>query len=312
MIRGSDYELLLGAKKDPNFGPVILFGMGGILAEALKDRNLGLPPLNRLLARRLMEETKVYSLLQGYRNRPPADLELLEETLIRLSQLLVDFPQITDLDMNPVMLDQGRPSVVDARVFLERSEKISPLHLVIGPYPAQFESQEVTSAGVPLVVRPIKPEDAPLFQELFDSLSATSIYYRFFSTLKSLSPRMLARFTQIDYEREIALVALKQEKDGEKMVGVCRIVVGPDGKQGEFAVLVGDPWQRQGIGAALLQRCLDIAKERGIDKVEGIALRENRQMLALARKLGFDVVCEPGTDECDLSIQLRSIEGESA
>jgi acetyltransferase len=308
MILRPDYEILLGAKRDENFGPVLLFGMGGIFVEALRDRAIGLPPLNVLLARRLMESTRVYSLLKGYRNLPPANLELLEEMVLRLSQLVVDFPEIGELDMNPVIVSRGRPHVVDARVLLEPSDRPSPLHLVISPYPAQYESHELTSAGFRVFIRPIKPEDALLLVELFDTLSPTSIYYRFFGPLKALPHSMLVRFTQVDYDREIDLVALDETGEGrELMLATARVISDPDGKRAEFAILVGDPWQGKGVGARLLERCLGIAKERGIETVWGIVLRENTGMLALGRKLGFNLSKTDEPSELELTIDLRSL-----
>ena len=175
-----DFEILLGAKRDPNFGPVIVFGMGGIYTEVLKDRSLGLPPMNRLLALRLMQETKAFSLLKGYRHRPPADLEQLEEMIIRISQLLIDFPEIAELDMNPVLIKDGRPVAVDVRILVSPLEVRSSLHLVIGPYPEEDESHMVSVDGHRIFIRPVKPEDAPLFTALFKTLSSTTIYYRFF------------------------------------------------------------------------------------------------------------------------------------
>jgi acetyltransferase len=309
MILRGDYELLLGAKKDPSFGPVILFGMGGIYTEVLHDREIGLPPLNLLLARRLMEKTRVYTLLKGYRNRPPANMELLQETILRLAQLVVDFPEIVELDMNPVIVTDGRPLVVDARILLETTYLSSPLHLVISPYPEQYESHEVTSAGLAVFIRPIKPEDAPLLVELFDTLSPTSIYYRFFGTLKALPHSMLVRFTQVDYDREIDMVALeKTNGDKERMLATARVMSDPDGKRAEFAILVGDPWQGKGVGARLLERCLAIAKERGIETVWGIVLPENTGMQALARKLGFKVSRSDEPGELELTIDLKSVD----
>ena len=283
-----DYEILLGAKRDPNFGPVILFGMGGIYTEVLKDRSLGLPPMNRLLARRLMQETKAYALLQGYRSRPPADMQILEEMIIRLSQLLIDFPDIAELDMNPVLIKDGKPVAVDARILVAPLAIPSSLHLVIGPYPEEDESHMVSVDGHRIFVRPVKPEDAPLFTALFKSLSPTTIYYRFFGALKELNPEMLARFTQIDYDREIALVAIDEESETDTMLGVARIIGDADGRTGEFAVLVGDAWQGQGIGGNLLEKCLSIAEKQGFKTVHGIVLQENRNMLALGKKLGFE------------------------
>ncbi|MCA1784637.1 MAG: acetate--CoA ligase family protein, partial [Desulfobacteraceae bacterium] len=168
-----DYEILLGAKRDANFGPVIVFGMGGIYTEVLKDRSLGLPPMNRLLARRMMQETKAYSLLQGYRNRPAADMERLEEMIIRLSQLLIDFPDIAELDMNPVLIKDGKPVAVDARILVSPLAAPSSLHLVISPYPEEDESHMIDVDGRRIFVRPVKPEDAPLFTAFFKTLSPT-------------------------------------------------------------------------------------------------------------------------------------------
>ncbi len=310
MIQRPDYEILLGAKRDENFGPVILFGMGGVLTELLKDWSIGLPPLNRSLARKLMESTRAYSLLKGYRNKPGANLALLEEMIIRLSQLLEDFPEIVELDMNPVIVNEGRPCAVDARVILKPSEVPAPLHLVISPYPAQYESQTVVKDGLAVFIRPIKPEDAPALLDLFHALSPTSVYYRFFSPMKSLSASMLARFTQIDYDREIALVALQEERPEGKMLGVARVIGDPDGKKAEFAVMVGDPWQGKGVGAKLLEKCLQIAKRRGIETVWGIVLRENTQMLALGRKLGFEASRTEEPGELELTIDLRSVQFE--
>jgi len=308
MIQHHDFEILLGAKRNENFGPVIIFGMGGILTEVLKDRAIGLPPLNRSLARRLMESTRVYSLLQGFRNLPAANLELLEEMIIRLSQLVTDFPEIAELDINPIIVSKGKPYAVDARVILKPFDVVSPLHLVISPYPAQHESRAVTKGGLSVFVRPIKPEDAPLLVNLFNTLSPTSIYYRFFIPMKALPHNMLARFTQIDYDREIALVALDANRREERMLGVARVMGDPDGKRAEFAVLVGDPWQGKGVGAELLEKCLQLSRERGIETVWGNVLRENTHMLALARKFGFRASRIDVPGELELTIDLRSVD----
>ena len=301
-----DYEILLGAKRDPNFGPVILFGMGGIYTEVLKDRSLGLPPMNRLLARRLMQETKAYSLLQGYRNRPAADMQRLEEMILRLSQLLIDFPEIAELDMNPVLVKDGKPVAVDARILVSPLAVPSSLHLVIGPYPQEDESHMISVDGRRIFVRPVKPEDAPLFTTLFETLSPTTIYYRFFGTLKELNSEMLARFTQIDYDREIALVAIDEESETESMLGVARIIGDADRRTGEFAVLVSDAWQGKGIGGNLLEKCLSIAEKQGFESVHGIVLHENRNMLALGKKLGFDIKKEPDSGDNELVIHFVS------
>ena len=304
MIKHTDFELILGAKKDRDFGPVILFGMGGVLTEVLKDRAIALPPLNRLLARRLMEQTHVYKLLQGYRNIPPANLESLEEILIRLAHLVTDFSEIQELDINPLVVTENGFSAIDARVLLRSSETPAPLHLVISPYPDQYEEHTTTNTEGDIFIRPIRPEDAPLLVELFESLSPRSVYLRFFTPLKRLPHSMLARFTQIDYDRHIALVALTESETNEKLLGVARVIIGRNLREAEFSVVVSDPWQGKGIGAALLQRCLFIAKERGIQRIMGTVLAENTQMLALGRKLGFNIKKEQDVPEYELSIDF--------
>ena len=211
--------------------------------------------------------------------------------------------------MNPIIVSNGRPSVVDARVLLRPSETTSPNHLVISPYPEQYESEEVTSGGLSIFVRPIKPEDAPLLVDHFNTLSRTSIYYRFFGALKALPHSMLVRFTQVDYDRSIDLVAMERDARGEeRMLGVARVITDPDGKRAEFAVLVGDPWQGRGVGAKLLEKCLGIAKERGIETVWGAVLRENKAMLSLGRKLGFIISASQDPVEMELNIDLRSLQ----
>jgi acetyltransferase len=308
MMKRSGYELILGAKKDRDFGPVILFGMGGTFAEVFKDQAVALPPLNRLLARRLMEKTAVFRLLQGYRNLPPANLELLEEILIRLAQLVIDFSEIKELDINPLIVAGDEARVIDARVLLESPQTPAPLHLVISPYPDEYEKHVRTDTGIGIFIRPIRPEDAPLLVALFDTLSPQSVYFRFFTPLRYLPRSFLARFTQIDYDRHIALVALSESEPIEKMLGVARVITGRNPREAEFAVAVGDPWQGQGIGAALLQHCLLIARERGIEKVNGTVLAENTHMLALGRKLGFRIQKAEGAGEYGLSIDLGGME----
>lgn len=307
MIDQSTCELIVGAKKNPDFGPVILFGMGGILAELLEDRAIALPPLNRLLASRLMEGTRVDLLLKGYRNHPPADREKLEAVLIRLSQLVTDFPQIVELDINPMVINQGRPIAVDTRVRLKPVSCKAPMHLSVSPYPSQYESQIQLPEIGDLLIRPIRPEDAPLLVDLFETLSPQSIYYRFFSPMKALSPEMLARFTQIDYDREIALVAIVESDSSETMLGAARVILQHNLKDAEFAVLVGDTWQGKGIGARLLTTCLDIARERRFGTIWGTVLAENRSMLALGRKLGFSIKHGDHSGEFDLTLDMSQL-----
>ena len=269
------------------FGPVILFGMGGIYTEVLKDRALGLPPMNRLLARRLMQETKAYSLLQGYRNRPAADMQRLEEMIIRLSQLLIDFPEIAELDMNPVLIKDGKPVAVDARILVSPLAVPSSLHLVIGPYPNADESHMVSVDGRRIFVRPVKPEDSPLFTAFFKTLSPTTIYYGFFGALKELNPEMLARLTQIDYDRRIAQWPSMRNRKPIVCWGL------PESSAMRMARRMNLPfwWVMPGKARAsvknLLQKCLSIAEKQGFQTVNGVVLTQEQDLLALGKKLGF-------------------------
>ena len=303
-IPDPDYEVLMGVKRDEMFGPLIVFGMGGIFTEVLGDRAIGLPPLNRSLATQLIEETSVFRLLQGYRNKPPADIRALENMLLRLSQLVVDIPEIDQLDLNPVVIKNGRPTIVDSRVLLRQCSKPSPLHLVISPYPSQYEICTVTSGGLRIQIRPIQPEDAELFVELFNKLSPSSIYFRFFQHLKELNPEMLATLTQTDYDRHMALVALDTTSDHEKMLGVARIIADPDISECEFSIMVGDQWHGQGVGAQLLLHLLKVARQQGVEKLWGLVLPENTQMLRLAKKFGFGVRFDRDEGAYRLAISL--------
>jgi acetyltransferase len=307
MVAQAAYELILGSRLDPDFGPVILFGMGGVFTELLRDVAFALPPLNRLLASRLMAATRVDRLLGGYRHLPPVDRERIEEMLIRLSQLVSDFPQIVELDINPLSISDGRPIALDARVILAPASTPAPMHLVVSPYPAEYESHARIPEVGDLLIRPIRPEDAPLLVLLFETLSAQSIYFRFFSPMKALSPDMLARFTQIDYDREIAMVAISEAAQEEKMLGAARIILASNQKGAEFAVLVGDPWQGRGIGAHLLSTCLRIAKERHFGTIWGTVLAENKGMLALGRRCGFAVKRTESAGEFELCIDLQQL-----
>lgn len=301
----ADFELLLGARRDPGFGPVLLFGLGGIYTEVIRDRSIGLPPLNRLLAKRLMQETRACKLLQGYRNRPPADMALLEEMLVRLSQLLIDVPEIEDADLNPVVVKNGIPIAVDARIALSSAARPSPLHLVISPYPTQYEHCAVAKSGIRLLIRPIRPEDGSLFVDLFDQMSAASLYYRFCRCIKALSPEMLYRMTQIDYDREMALVAIAGESGPDRLIGAARIINEPNGRRAEFAIMIADAWQGQGIGVLLLEDLIRIGRERGLETIWGCVLPENHNMLKLGKKIGFTSKFDSDMGMTVLTIDLR-------
>ncbi len=304
MVSEKGIELIIGAKKDRDFGPVILFGMGGVMTEILADRAVALPPINRLLAQKLMEETKVFRLLRGHRGQPPANLELLEEILVRLSQLVTDFAEIEELDINPLIVSQDKVVAVDARVILGEPKVPTPHHLVISPYPNEHEVRVSVQGIDNLLIRPIRPEDAPLLEELFESLSKRSIYMRFFTPLKRMNNRMLARFTQIDYDRHIALTAIADTDTDDKLLGVARVILENNLKKAEFSAIVGDRWQGKGIGAQLLKRCIDIARRRGVKIIYGTVLAENTQMLALSRKMGFEDKKVSRASEYELLLEL--------
>jgi len=309
MVPGVDVELILGVKKDKDFGPVILFGTGGVLTEVFRDRAIGFPPLNRTLARMMMRETRAYGLLQGFRNRAGADVSALEEIMIRLAQLVVDFPEVEELDINPLATIGGKFLALDARMAITPDPAVkAPFHLVISPYPDQYESTAWTKDGVKLLVRPIKPEDAPLLTDLFEHLSPESVYFRFFRPMKRLPMDMLIRFTQIDYDREIALVAIQEAEEGDRMLGAARVIKEPHSQKAEFSVLVCDECHGRGIGAALLRKCLSIAQERGIKHIWGVVLPGNSQMLALGRKLGFEIKRCIDSNDYLLSIDLEALE----
>ncbi|OGR22828.1 MAG: GNAT family N-acetyltransferase, partial [Desulfobacterales bacterium RIFOXYA12_FULL_46_15] len=303
----ADYELIIGAKKDNHFGPVLLFGMGGILTEVYKDTAMGLPPLNRSLARQMIEKTRISKVFNGFKNLPKAGKATLEEFLIRIGRLVTDFPEIQALDINPLMVKNGEMTAVDARILIEPAIVASPMHLIISSYPWQYESKLQTVDGHGFFIRPIRPGDADLLIDHFYSLSPRSVYMRFFSPMKQLSKEMLIKLTQIDYDREIALVALMGTDNDRKMVGVCRVIDYPDGKQGEFAMAITDEWQGKGIGAALLRQCLKASWDKGLERVNGLVLAENTQMLKLAKKFGFRINRVPEGSDYELIIERNEL-----
>ena len=201
-------ELIVGSKRDPDFGPLILFGAGGVFTEVLEDSAVDLPPLNLLLARRLIEKTRVSRVLKGYRNLPPSNLDQLAEILVRISQLVTDFPEIVELDVNPLLAVKGGFVAVDARLIVEPTEVPAPRHLIIAPYPNQFESDWMLRDGTPVLLRPMKPEDEPLVSDFLGKCSEETIYFRYFKLIKKWTHEMLIRFTQNDYDRELGLMAI--------------------------------------------------------------------------------------------------------
>ena len=292
MMEKIDYEIILGAKKDEDFGSVILFGMGGIGVQIFQDFSIGLPPLNQALARKLMEETRVYRLLQGYRGKPPADLAKLEQIVLSFSNLVADFPEIAEMDINPIALTNGKAFALDARIILDANyaNHSSPLpHLIISPYPTRYMSHWRLPDGSDVLLRPIRPEDEPLEHEMLTSLSAKTLKERFFQPIKQITHEMHVRLCNIDYEREMAIVAEIRDGDKKRLIGIGRLIMEPDLKKGEFAVIVHDAYQGKGLGYKLVDTVIGIGHEKGVEEIYGFVLSDNMNMLNMSRKLGCSI-----------------------
>lgn len=290
------HEVLVGVTTDPVFGPVVSFGTGGVAVEAVADTAVALPPLNGALARELMARTAVYRLLAGYRNVPPADLDGLAAILVAVSRIVCMLPWVKEMDLNPVLAHPGGAVVADARVAidLERPPRAGAHypHMAIHPYPTELEGEMRLRDGRQVRVRPMRPEDAARELRFFERLSDRSRFQRFMQYVRELSPRMLARFTQLDYDRELALVALWQ---GE-FVAVGRYAPNADGETAEFALTVADDWQGKGLGHALLERLCNAARTTGYRALYGHILDANHEMLELARHLGFVEIARDGSE----------------
>jgi acetyltransferase len=293
MIKKKGYEVIIGSKTDSLFGPVILFGMGGVGVELFKDFAVGLPPLNQTLVRRIMEETKVYQLLKGYRNVPPANLKLLEEIMVLFSQMLIDFPQLKEVDINPLFIDEKEAYAFDARIVIDKEkvfQKLDPHeHLVISPYPKKYETMWKLRDGRSVLLRPIKPEDEPMWLEMFQNFSEQSVRYRFFQIIKDTPHEARVRYCNIDYDREIAIVPELTEDGRRKILGVVRVGIEPDGKTGEIAFIVADPWQGLGLGTKLVDYAIEICKDMKLETLYAIMLPDNYRAISLMRKMGFKI-----------------------
>ena len=299
MIKLEGYEIIIGSSMDPQFGPVLLFGTGGQLVEVFKDRALGLPPLNATLARRMMERTKIYTALKGVRGRKSANIAALEQLLVRFSQLVVEQPWISELDINPLLVSAERIFALDARVVLHdpKTPESKLPRPAIRPYPIQYATPWKLKNKASIFIRPIKPEDEPLMVRFHETLSEESVYNRYFAALK-LSQRVaherLVRICFNDYDREIALVAELKVPKGEekKILGVGRLSKQHGRNEAEFSVLVSDEWQRQGLGCELLRRMIEIGRNEKLASISGVILADNHAMQHICRKVGFKVVHE--------------------
>jgi len=298
MIDFAGYELIIGSSIDPQFGPVLLFGMGGQLVELFRDRAIGLPPLNTTLARRLIERTKISGALKGIRGRRPIDVEALEQLLVRFSLLVVEQRWIKEIDINPLLASPERLLALDARVVLHDAtvaEADLP-RLAIRPYPRQYEQPWTTPDGTSILIRPIRPEDEPAMVQFHAELTEETVYSRYFEHLGLSQRTAHERLTRIcfnDYDREIALVA--EEPDaagGPRIVAVGRLSKEHARPAAEFAVLVADRWQRRGLGAELLRRLVAVGRDEGLERLYAEMLAGNMAMRHTAEAAGFTIVEE--------------------
>ncbi len=305
MIEGVDYEINLGSRRDVEFGPYIFLGAGGLQARVVSDEEVILPPLDRTLARKLIARTR---LAECHKIRP-FDLTKLEEILVRVAQMVVDLPELESIVLHPLVIADNRFVVVDAKITLNNNGVISPHHLSTIPYPNQYEFTETLRDGTPVLIRPIKPEDAAAHYEMVAGFSQQTRYFRFFSLREQITPEQMVRFTQIDYDRDVAIIA-EIERDGKKMsIGVNRLVYYPHSEEYEFAVVVTDAWQGSGAGRLLMEKLIYIAKDRGIPEIFGLVLRDNSSMMRFIKGFGFKIVeCEDDVFHIRLDLQEKEAE----
>jgi acetyltransferase len=304
-VRPLAQELILGFSIDPLFGPVLLFGQGGTAVEVLADRAIALPPLNRVLARDLVSRTRVARLLAGYRDHLPADLDAVCDVLIALAQMLVDLPELCELDINPLLADHDGVIALDARIRVSRSQPAGAARFAITPYPADLE-ETVAWQGGQILVRPIRPEDEPQHRAFVAGLQPEDLRLRFFSVRRELPRSELARLTQIDYAREMAFIAVRASPGGGKeTLGVVRAVIDPDNVDAEFAVIVRSDLKGRGLGRLLMRKMIGFLSGRGTQRMVGYVLRENQPMRDLARSLGFEAgPSAAGTDSVFVVLKL--------
>jgi acetyltransferase len=293
-------ELMVGVLRDLVFGPTISFGAGGTAVEILRDRAVALPPINHFIAGDLIGQTRVAALLDAFRNLPPVQVGAVRDVLLRVSAMVCELPYIQELDINPLIADEAGAVAVDVRVAVDYYTPSTNRygHMAIHPYPGHLESQLQLADGTDMVIRPIRPEDAEIEDTFVRNLSPESKYFRFMRSLQELTPEMLVRFTQIDYDREMAFIATTEIDGKETEVAVGRYITNPDGTSCEFALVVGDEWRRKGIGSRIMTGLMEVAKTRGLKSMEGEVLSNNTHMLSLMRKLGFSLRPSEGDAGC--------------
>ena len=298
----------MAVTRDAVFGPVIAFGAGGLMVDVFGDVTVTLPPLNDMIAGNLIRRTKVARALGEFRGFAQADIESVRDMLLRVSEIICELPEVHALDMNPVVVDEHGAVAVDVRVAVAALpagfRRYS--HMAIHPYPAHLVTHGQLKTGQSCTFRPIRSEDADELQRFVrEELSEESRFSRFLSTLKQLPPNMLVRFTQLDYAREMAVVAVVVEAGAERIAGVSRYVVNPDAASCEFAISIGDRWQGMGLGSQLMDALCRAALDSGLESIEGEVLASNAQMLGLMRKLRFDV--RPHPDDAQLKWCIKPL-----
>jgi len=297
-------EVCVGLVTDEPFGPVIAFGAGGTMIELINDRTMELPPLNQFLARRLIERSRVAETLGVWRGAAAVHMEALEQILLRVSEMVCELPQLREMDINPIIIDESGALAVDARIVVENAAPSVRHynHLAILPYPSQHEQLCPLAGGGEYIVRPVHPDDADMLQAFVRSLSPESRYFRFVSSMQELPPNMLSRFTLIDYDREMALVALITEEVSDdqgqtamatRIIGVSRYITNPDRASCEFSLVVADEFKGRGLGSRLMLSIMDFAREKGLTEIEGLVLANNPNMLKLMKGLGFKIKSFP-------------------
>lgn len=290
-------ELLIGVTTDPAFGPVIVFGQGGTAVETIRDTCTALPPLNAVLAKDMIERTRIARLLRGYRNEAPADLIAIERSLVQISHLISDLPEVEELDINPLLADDHGVIALDARIKIGQPSGIGKSgRFAICPYPDELE-ESVAWNGEQILLRPIRPEDGAEHRRFFAALDPEDVRYRFFVRMREMQASQLARLTQIDYDREMAFVACRIEGDQQTTLGVVRAICDPDNVRAEFAIIVRSDLKAHGLGALLMEKLLRYLRARGTYEVVGEALASNAALLGLARHFGFQVK-HIGKEEC--------------
>jgi acetyltransferase len=297
IVKPNGRELMIGVTSDPVFGPVITFGAGGTAVEIMGDRAVALPPLNNFLVRELIQETRIAKMLGAFRNMAPANMDALEDVLLRVSEMACELPLLKEMDINPLILDENGALAADARVVVEYRQPGADryAHMAIYPYPSHLVSLWQLADGTDITIRPIRPEDAELVQAFVRGLSEESKYFRFMNSMQELTETMLVRFTQIDYSREMALIAVAVEQgvtveqNKEIELGVARFATNPDGDSCEFALVIADNVRGKGLGQKLMVSLMEAARAKGLVTIEGEVLSNNHSMIKLMTRLGFTI-----------------------